>query len=131
MKLGNKHEEDLKGMAPPRKASRPKIKNRRMAMAPAIVLVCALCTIVSVIICISRSQEIYGGVTKTAIYKGYISRYENRLYPIVEIDGQEYISSLRQDVRDASYVGNAVTIVVDESDPRNFRVQWDSQPGIE
>lgn len=60
----------------------------------------------------------------TAIYKGYMisGKY---CYPIIEIDGKEYVSTHSQPVRDNSYIGNEVTIKHCENHIAIFEIIWD------
>lgn len=57
-----------------------------------------------------------------ATYKGYVSNY-GYAYPIVEIDGVEYIASSNQLVRDSSYIGETVQIKYNKTYD-DFKIVW-------
>ncbi len=83
----------------------------------------ALALIVVVVVISSGDPRVCTETTQ-AIYKGYAMSGFKRRYPIVEVNGKEYISSINQPVRDNSFINNEVTITYDKDDMNYFRVIW-------
>lgn len=82
-----------------------------------------LAVVLAIVACVYENS-VYNGVEKTAIYKGYYIQ-RNRQYPIIEIDGKEYMSKVDQKVRDAAYSDKTVLVRIDMNKPGRFVILWD------
>ena len=98
---------------------------RRDSFVPLLIIIAALTAMIVVLNMIAQGNDAARKEQTTAVYKGYLLKGKYGRYPIIEINGEEYISDISQSARDSSYVGQTVIIKYRENNINDFRIIWD------
>lgn len=89
-----------------------------------IIVLLGICGFIVIAIVQGTKDHWYYTNTAEATYEGFI-QHEERTYPIVEIDGVEYVSKIHQPIRDNTFVGKPVQVKYNKTFD-DFKIAWDA-----